>query len=267
MEDDFYMNQKEEVMSGKEDSKTDNALVAVSSPPPKLNLRRLESIQRLLQYGSVLVLFIFIILIVIFLFGLLGIKREFENANANLTKINTELTNKNAEITNRQSLINRQEEIIIKNGEKINEQEVVIGKYVEKSSPKVNKEILENTTKSIVKEVLEKNPDTVKSLPDRIFIQISEPSQRIPAQKLQKQLQSQGYIVPGIDYVEGQTKSNSYLTYCKGKGDPIKAQDITNLISNLTGIKIPSPNSNSAKGCDKGSFGVYELWLKADFKS
>jgi len=113
--------EQEEAIHGKENVETDNVSVSSALPPPKLNLRRLESIQRLLQYASALVLFVFIALIVVSYFKYYDTveaialnEKKIKQASEDLINKNADLDNKNIEIANRQSLLNTQEETIKK---------------------------------------------------------------------------------------------------------------------------------------------------------
>src|SRR5215218_345741 len=78
------------------------------APPPKLNLRKLESIQRVLRYGAAAVLVVFVALIAVSAYKLLQINREIDDKQARLAGLDETLKNLENKIAERNKTIEAQ---------------------------------------------------------------------------------------------------------------------------------------------------------------
>src|SRR5215213_5835581 len=127
-----------------------------ATPPPKLNLRKLESIQRLLRYVAAAVLVVFVILI---MYGAYKLRQ-----------INSEIAGKQAEADRLEEEINAKKKVIKEQKEVIDAQGVVINNtYGQKSvsSPEQAAEI-----QKIVEEKIG-DVTNARQLPPRVYIQFA----------------------------------------------------------------------------------------------
>ncbi len=207
----------------------------------KLNLRRLEKIQRILQYGALLVLLVFIALIVVSALKLRAINREIDSKQQELTEASATLEQRRREIA-------RLEEITTR----LNETVTAIVDPTTRLAPE-QAEHVEQT-------IEERVSDNVKQTPARVYIQIAREEQRQRAAEIVHKLQAEGFIVPGIENVGNKSPSTSELRYFQGKS---VAQDIEEIraVFRATGIKLDAKQLTSSSAHPRH----YEIWFGDDF--
>jgi hypothetical protein len=211
----------------------------------KLNrLQKRLKIIAFLSLAAVFVLFIF------------GAWKSFQ-ISKDITERKTELENIKKNIGDGQKEIEDQQKQIQENNKLIESQNKMLKIYFDTASEKTTSEVLEKTPKDIANEVLTNTPNTLKSIPPRIYLQIGKESQRPATRKLQTVLQNKGFIVPGIENVGGKATANTELRYCKDK----LQSDVDNIKNFLSEEKIPFKEV-FIQGC--GSRG-YEIWFGDDF--
>ena len=212
---------------------SEKPLTTSSVSPPKLNLRRLERIQTVLQYLAGFVLLIFIVSIVISYFQLRRIRHE---------------------IAENQKLIDSQRQ-------QLKSQEPVISglQQVTLLASEANPNRGEET-KRIIEGSIAQSGQTQQLLP-RIYVQIAREDQRKRAADVASRLQARGYIVPGIENVEGKVPPTSQLRYCPT--DKFE-EDLADITKTLQSISI-SVSTQRLPKCGSVRPRLYELWFDEKF--
>ena len=216
--------------------------------PHRLDLGKLELVQRWSQYAAVLVLVIFVVL---FVAGSIQLNKLY------------------ARITRGQETLDRQTEQIKANDLKIKSQEdkINIRDTTIQSLLDPNAKPLDAKQADQVKQIVESNIDQSggeKKIAARIYIQIGDEDQRARATEVVRLLQKRGYIVPGIENVGSKARipDRSQLRYYQT--DSVAEADIKDIVSTLRGIGIdiqtPAPITSSNVRPRH-----YELWFGKDF--
>ena len=216
--------------------------------PNRLDLGKLELVQRWSQYAAVLVLVIFVVL---FVTGSILLNKQIEQIKANDLKINSQ----------REEIKSKEENI------KSLDKEIDIGKRAFKSVVDPNSKLLDAKQADQVKQYVESNIDQgdgEKKIAARIYIQIGDEDQRARATEVVRLLQKRGYIVPGIENVGSKARipARSQLRYYQT--DSVAEADIKDIVSVLRGIGIeiqtpPPITSGNVRPRH------YELWFGKDF--
>ena len=232
MEDDAAM---EEMMEKKEST------AVSSSEPVRLNLRRLEHIRRLLQYGAVAVFLVFLGLITFSYFQWRKIERQ---------------------IAGQRQTLKQQEQEIQQNHEKIEGQRAVLdslSKFVRESPTKTAAQ--EEEKKRTIELSIPQNV-SARQVPPRVYFQIAREDQRRRAAEVARQLQANGYIVPGIESVGKKASGPTELRYCSSD-DTVKQdiESITNLLVKLS-IRI---KPQLIRNCGNVRPRHYEIWFGDNF--
>lgn len=223
---------------------------APPAPPTKLNLRRLESIMRLLQYGAAVVLVVFVALIALSWFQLRGIKLDIAAKQGELARIQTELRSTETALREKQEQyksLDKRFNIVDNALDKLSEDK----EGAEKTQSALEKAVAENGDKS--------------QLPPRIYIQIAREDQRAKADKLAHGLQAKGYLVPGIENVGDKATPTSEVRYCKSDSDHWKKDldDIAGFLKS-SAATLESKQMSDAL-CSKVPPRQYEIWFGQDF--
>ena len=216
--------------------------------PNRLDLGKLELVQRWSQYAAVLVLVVFVVL---FIAGSIM------------------LNNLYARISRGQETLDKQTEQIKANDLKIKSQEekITIRDTTIQALLDPNAKPLDAKQADQVKQIVESNIDQSggeKKIAARIYIQIGDEDQRARATEVVRLLQKRGYIVPGIENVGSKARipARSQLRYYQT--DSVAEADIKDIVSILRGIGIeiqtPPPISSSNVRPRH-----YELWFGKDF--
>jgi cell division protein FtsL len=212
---------------------SEKPLTTSSVSPPKLNLRRLERIQTVSQYLAGFVLLIFIVSIVISYIQLRRIRHEIA---------------KNQEVIDSQRQQLKSQEPVISGL-----QQVTL--LASEANPNRGEE-----AKRIIEGTITQSGQT-QQLPPRIYIQIAREDQRKRAADVASRLQAKGYIVPGIENVEGKVPSTSQVRYCPT--DRFE-EDLADITKTLESIKI-SVGTQRLANCGNVRPRLYELWFGEKF--
>lgn len=212
-----------------------------SSEPVRLNLRRLEHIRRLLQYGAVAVFLVFLGLITFSYFQWRKIERQ---------------------IAGQRETLKQQEQEIKQNQEKIEGQKAVLGglsDVIREAPAKTAAQEEEN--KRIIERSIPQNV-SARQLPPRVYFQIAREDQRRRAAQVARQLQANGYIVPGIENVGRRASGPTELRYCSWE-ETVK-QDIESITSLLVKLSIRI-KPQLIRNCTNVRPRHYEIWFGDDF--
>ena len=211
-------------------------------PRPGVDLQRLEKLQRGVQYAATLAL-----LVTLGLFGL---------AWWRLSEINQELDT-------RQALLIKADEEQKKREQRIADLDAQI---------KVTEQRLETANATMraleLPAAAPADPGTVpkvtRQVPPRVYIQIFDEAQRARARELQKGLESQGFVVPGIENVGARIRiqPGSDLRFY---GAAPNMSDIASIreIANQFGVTIKEIPLKPSTGVRPRH---YEVWLGNDFR-
>jgi hypothetical protein len=214
-----------------------------SFKPAKLNLQRLETIQRIFKYGAGLVFIVFLLLIYLSYLELNNIKTEIKEQR-------NQINNNNIKIDSQNNLI-KARFVTIANFYKYADS-------VEKAKNK-GKEI---TVVDKVEDIALQNKNPADILP-RIYLHIAREDQRTHAAAVAKQLEAGGFIVPGIQKVD--YALSSFLK-CFESSDIIQ-QDTTAILKLLRGTANIQINSGKVYAAGKIRPRHYEVWFGKNFTS
>jgi hypothetical protein len=216
--------------------------------PHRLDLGKLELVQRWSQYAAVLVLVIFIVLFVAGSIMLNNLYARILSGQQTLDKQTEEIKGNDLKIKSQE--------------EKINIRDTTIQALLDP-----NAKPLDAKQADQVRQIVESNIDQSggeKKIAARIYIQIGDEDQRARATEAVQVLQKSGYIVPGIENVGSKANipSRSQLRYYQT--DSVAQADTKDIISTLRGINIPielAPPLTSRNVRPRH----YELWFGKDF--
>jgi len=219
--------------------------------PAKLNFRKLENIQKLFQYATILVLLVFIGLIAYSYFKLQDINKKIESGNQQLLTQNDQIAKNQAKIDSQNNVIKSQQQTntILQN----------VTQSISEKSPEQGEEIKKAIEKSVAQ------TPKGSQVPARIYIQIAHEDQRARATKVAKLLQAKGFIVPGIENVEKKSKltDRSEIRYCNiGNSTDKDVNDIVEIVQNLS---ISLTKQELHQNCDKVRPRHYEIWFGHSF--
>ena len=242
------MSQK---MLGGEEGPVVGLTEIVGGPAQKLNLRRLETIQRLLQYGAALVLVVFLALIAFSWFQLRGINRQIDDKRAELQSAYEILQAKRKEI----------DELQARNGslQKLNGVLADATRSIGKENPEQANEIKRTVEESI------KQTDEASQVPPRVYIQISREDQRKRAGEMARQLEAKGYVVPGIENVEKKARVQPVSEIRYYQSDATAQRDVKDIGTILDGAGVKLGPSQLLKNPGNVRPRLYELWFGTDF--
>jgi hypothetical protein len=217
------------------------------APTPKLNLRKLEKIQRRLQYGAVLVLVVFIALILFSWFQLRGINKEIEEKKSTLERVSGELKDKEKELESKKTEYAELENKFRALQVKTRALSATVGFNDNPEDAKG------------VEQIIEQANGNKAQLPPRIYISIHDGQQK-RAGEIASQLQARGYVVPRIN-VGNYAPRVSELRYYQPGASPDDVNDLSNFLSSK-GIKfiVPKPSTS-----DRVRPRHYEIAFSDDF--
>ena len=209
--------------------------------PHRLDLGKLELVQRWSQYAAAIVLVVFVVL---FAVGSILLNKQIEQIQANDLKIKSQ-----------------EEEI------KSKEEKIAIGKRAFKSVVDPNTKPLDPKQADQVKQYVESNIDQgdgEKKIAARVYIQIGDEDQRARATEVVRLLQKRGYIVPGIENVGSKARipNRSELRYYQT--DSVGEADVKDIVIALReiGIAVQTPAALTSSNVRPRH---YELWFGKDF--
>lgn len=259
------MAQEEEAGRGKElDGETHKlshtTTVQTSSLPPKLNFKRLESIQRLLQYGAALTLVVFLVLIVFSYFEWRGTIDEIKTNEQKIEEQKKILADKLAELKQSNENLAKQQEELDRQREDLKKNEEIIKKQNEEVSEKQKlidgfKEVLKNKS-------VQNGGD--KQTPPLIYVHIAREDQRARAAEIVRQLKSKGYLVPGIENVNKKAPEASQLRACSS--NDVAKNDVIEITKALASLSAASVEPKYLTNCGISRPRHYEIWFGANFQ-
>jgi len=212
---------------------------------PKLQLGRLETLQRWAQYGATVALVLTFASIVSASYVLASLNRERGAMETKLVTTNSELGKRETELTDKELQIKGKEATLTRLNEEIARRNAAITALDSRSEASVA-------------------PSTI---PPRVYIQITDNAQRSGARDVAKQLEAQGFIVPGIENVAGKaaTQSRSDLRFYGD--DPAAPQDVKRIKTVLQReFSLVLKESRLPKS-SRVRQRHYELWLGTDFSA
>ncbi|HEX6186169.1 MAG TPA: LytR C-terminal domain-containing protein [Pyrinomonadaceae bacterium] len=232
------------------------------TPERKLNLGRLERLQRLLQYGAALVLLVFVALIALAWTELRDLNARRDKAREALTKAEQALAAVNDELALKKNALDAAQSVntVLSN---------VADAYKEEHPEKAElvNNALRNAVEASITESAEKSgqqTQAAEQVPPRVYIQIMNGGQRSRAREVAGKLQAQGFIVPGVENMErkGHRQANSDVRFYGN--DPAAAPDVENIRAVLGGfgVKLKTIALNASSAVRPRH---YELWLGDDF--
>jgi flagellar motility protein MotE (MotC chaperone) len=264
------MAQEEEAIRAKEQDDETSELyhnsVQTSSLPPKLNFRRLESIQRLLQYGAALTLLVFLGLIVFSYFEWRETVEEIKTNSQKIEEQNETLLRKQAALDQSQIDLNQSNENLARQQEELTRQREEV-KMNEETIKKQKEEVIEQQKlieglKGVLEtKILQNGSD--KQIPPLIYVHIAREDQRGRAADIVRQLKNKGYIMPGIENVHSKAPPTiSELRRC-GEGD-VAQNDLKEITKALESLSVPVTQKLLTK-CGNVRARLYELWFADNF--
>ena len=229
---------------------------SVGNLSPKLNLRRLETIQRLLQVGAIVTLLIFVGLIVFSWLQLRRINREIAGAEALLAKRKLELEESERKIS----------DLRAKYGASRNLNDTLSG--LTRDATERDPGQAENIKRSIEESIsLTANPNQI---PARIYLQVGREDQRRRASEVALQLQTKGYVVPGLEQkrgggvenVRGRNPHDSEIRFYQN--DEISQKDVNDIINAVRemGLTLKAKQLTPSRHVRPRH---YEIWIGDDF--
>jgi hypothetical protein len=221
-------------------------------PSPKLNLRKLESLQRFLRYGAAAVLLVFLVLIALSAYKLIGLNREIVDRQVALARLNDMLRQKEQEVVESNKTIERQKETV----------KVLIDPDVPLSTEQA--EQVKQTVEENIREQLELTPN-IRQIPARVYFHIGQEDQRKLAGDIARRLQARGYIVPGIENVAGKAKVPEISQLRYYQTDEMSQSDLRDLFEffRSVGVRLDKPVLiRNARGVRARH---YEIWFGDDF--
>jgi hypothetical protein len=229
-------------------------------PARKLNLGRLERLQRLLQVGAGLVLLVFVALIALAWTQLRGINAQTELARQEFVKKQKDLAAVTAELEQKQKALNAVQSVnTVLAG--------VADAYKEEHPEKA--ELVTNAVRNAVETSITQSAEqggqqtqAAAQVPPRVYIQIVNAGQRPRAADVARRLQAKGFLVPGVENVERKGIRQSHSDVRFNPGDEMAAADTASIRDVLGGFGV---KLREVKLADNTRPRQYELWLGDDF--
>jgi hypothetical protein len=217
--------------------------------PPKLNLRKLEGLQRVLRYAAVVVLAVFV--------GLIAY------SGYKLRQINREIDDKQARLAGLDEALKKRESELAESNRTIETQDTTIETLIDPKRP-LSAEQAEEVEKTVEQKVGEIT--NTRQIPPRVYIQFAHEEQRKSVGEVARQLQAIGFLTPGISRASGAAPRLTQLRYYKtNEVSEVAKADIRNLLRVLRGIGISAGNLVSLKESSGVRPRHYEIYFGDDF--
>ncbi|HYG81741.1 MAG TPA: hypothetical protein VD861_15195, partial [Pyrinomonadaceae bacterium] len=232
---------------------------APQPPARKLNLGRLERLQRLLQVGAALVLFVFVALIALAWTQLRDINANTKTARLKLVQGERDLASVTAELEQKQRALAAVQSVNhVLSG--------VADAYKEEHPEKA--ELVTNAVRNAVEASITQTaeqsdqPKEVTLVPPRVYIHVMNAGQRARAADVARRLQAKGFLVPGVENMErkGTRLTQSDVRFSPGAG--MEAADTASIRDVLDGFGV---RLREVWLFDSTRPRQYELWLGDDF--
>ena len=195
-----------------------------SAPPPKLNLRKLESLQRVLRYAAAVVLAVFVGLIAYSGYKLRQINRQIEEKQARLAGLDEELKKKEAEVAD----LDKRNEAL----------DTTVEALIDPERP------LSDEQAAQVQKTVEENVGDIPSarqIPPRVYIQFARAEQKRGVSGVARRLQAEGFLTPGVSQSRGRMARVTQLSYYQD--DEATRADLRKLLEVLrgAGVRLGNP--------------------------
>lgn len=217
-----------------------------AAPPPRLNLRRLESIQRVLRYLAAAVLVVFVALIAYAVYELRQINSEIAGKQAEAGRLGEEIEAKKKVIEAQKKEIEAQTSAF--------QNTFVPGRVLSAEQAKEVQQTVEENLGGIA---------NARQLPPRVYIQFARAEQAEGAASLARQLQSRGFLTPGISQARAGAPRVSQLRYYQT--DEVTQADLKNLTEFLRGARVRLGDPVLVKDAGGVRPRHYDLALGSDF--
>jgi hypothetical protein len=230
------------------------------APARKLNLGRLERLQRLLQFGAALVLLVFVALIALAWTELSDINAKTEKARQAFDQKQKDLAAVTSELEQKQKALNAVQSV---NTVLSNVADAYKDEHPEKAELVTN--AVRNAVEASIKQSTEQGGQQTQGaaqVPPRVYIHVVNAGQRSRAADVAHKLQAKGFLVPGVENMErkGLRLSQSDMRF--NPGDEMAATDTANIRDILGGFGV---KLREVKLTDNPRPRQYELWLGDDF--
>src|SRR5688572_18173264 len=170
------------------------------APERKLNLGRLERLQRLLQYGAALVLLVFVVLIALAWVELRDLNRRRDEAQAKLDKTKADLLTAETELRLKQSALSA--------AQSVNTVLSGVAEAYKEEHPERAEQVTAAVRNAVETSITEsagqggQQSQAAAQVPPRVYIQIMRSGQKGRAAEVARKLQAEGFIVPGVENME-----------------------------------------------------------------
>lgn len=236
-------------------------MTQTTTPERKLNLGRLERLQRLLQYGAMLVLLVFVVLIGLAWTGLRDLNTRKAKAAQDLADVERKLKTVNDELALKQKSLEAAQSVnsVLSN---------VADAYKEENPEKAElinaalREAAETTVAEPAAGQGGRPAETAAQVPPRVYIQVMNAGQLARAREVTRKLQAQGFLVPGVENMErkGHRQSGSDVRF--NPADEWAAKDTEAIRAVLGEFKVRLKDVRLGANTRPRQ---YELWLGDDF--
>jgi len=233
---------------------------APEAPARKLNLGRLERLQRLLQIGAALVLLVFVALIALAWTQLRDINARTEQARQAFAQKQKDLAAVTFELEQKQKALNAVQSVnTVLSG--------VADAYKEEHPERA--ELVTNAVRNAVEASIRQSAEQggqqtqgAAQVPPRVYIHIMNAGQRSRAADVARRLQAKGFLVPGVENMERKGLRLPQSDVRFNPGDEMAADDTANIRDVLGGFGV---KLRDVKLTENTRPRQYELWLGADF--
>ena len=232
----------------------------------KLNLRRLESIERILRYAAGAVLLVFFGLIAAAWVQLRGLNADIAAKTKERDDVTRDLDRKRAELASVKGELLAQQKV---SGVLSKYSGAYIAEHPE-AADAVQREV-EQGIEQAVEQTSALEPAqggggraVAVRLPPRVYIQIVREDQRRRASEVAAKLRAAGYIVPGIENVERKVRRPQASTLLKYfHDDDVARADVADLGQLLGGFGVRAAATPAVDDTVRPR--QYEVWFGADF--
>ncbi len=216
------------------------------APPPKLNLRKLESLQRVLRYAAAVVLAVFVGLIAYSGYKLRQINQQIADKQARLAGLDEALKKKEAEVAE----LDKKNEAL----------DTTVEALIDPERPLSDEQAAE------VQKTVEENIGDIPSarqIPPRVYIQFARADQKRGVSVVARRLQAEGFLTPGVSQASGRAARVTQLRYYRD--DEVTRADLRKLLEVFRGIGVKLGNPVLVKDASGARPRHYDLAFGDDF--
>ncbi len=234
------------------------------TPERKLNLGRLERLQRLLQYVAALVLLVFVGLIALAWTELRDLNARRDRARLELLRTEEELADATDELELKKKALDA--------AQSVNTVLSGVAEAYKEEHPDRAEQVTAAVRNAVEASITQSGgtlvgqtpgPVVASKIPPRVYIQIMRANQRARAAEVARRLQSEGFIVPGVENMErkGHRQSGSDVRF--NPGEEMAAADTEKIRAVLGGFNVKLKEIKLPASAARPRH--YELWLGDDF--